>query len=725
MKGVASQPTVTHYNTNYYAVYIDTNDYIDVYYEDGTFDYNGNKYSSSLTTTGVGTVKTNVDEYHLIIINNGDGNFANKYEIHELKVDGEIVEVYSYMMLKINNMFYNINDYLIRNGNKYYFKIPMQKEAVTNVEFIDRAGNVTFVSVSISQKAPLIDVVYNGEGGNQTATLIIEDTSFTKTDISSIEIKFSNNGKDYSDQRTGNIRASLVCVPGTTGYLYGCSNVGGANGVNNYRVIISNLEDLYGFFKVSLKDNHGNSNEMYFLYNPADMTAKYTPYKKYINASMDSENIRMITNEEVKLEFNNLINYVILYKYVDGEFIAVCNTMNISDGKCPGSNSLNKVSREVDDQGQYLKTVLHYVDEGIYQARIVNRASEIINLACFVDGGDGTFVVSEDCKKVKSVTSSICSWDNNPDYCDDALEIINIAVEEVKDAATYTRIEVDKSLPIINPNNFVVNLTTGVEAFSNNSTYTNAELLVKWEEDFVQLVYSCRYVDSSDPCNGNSTGFMVESKEYLFRISNRLSTVYEFWFEDYAGNSTINNKYSFTVNIVLPEIAVYAVEENGTIIESEQLTDGITINKNTKLLCYVDGENNERCDVYDVKLERFNGMGYVPVILPDLTRVSEPYGSQTSYKYTISIKNASTGEVYTNLRTEFTFTIDKQAPIITVEGNKDDLWGIYKGEVRVMISDDGVGMIFANCVVTGVDEMGDQTYTCDEVPKNYLHLTQQ
>lgn len=705
--------TVEHYNTQYYAVYIDGNDCVDVYHDEG----NG-IVDDSLTTTGIGTVKTNVDEYYLIIKNTGDSNFKNKYEIYEYWMGKNLVEVYSYLTLKIDGDFYNINSpqYLVKSGNTYYFKIPMQAEHVTEVELIDRAGNVTKITVSRSKVAPSINVSYSGEGGDQTATLIIEDSPLTKTIKDSIEVLFSTdkNDKDkYSTSKTSNIRYSLICEPGSSGNMYGCNNVGSANGINSYRVVISNLENLYGFFKINLYDNHGNTNSFEFMYNPADMSASYTANMRFIDNSMDYNNIRMISNDKIQLEFNNQVNYVILYKLSGTEWISVCNTKGIIEGRCVAGNDSNKVTREVDGEGQYLKSILYYVDEGKYKAVIVNRASEVIRNACFETGQNGT--VKEDCKKITTSTSQICSWEENPDYCDDALEVIQEDVVQVYANTIFNKIEIDKTAPEVNSSNFVVNLPTGSQSFVNGREYTNAEIEVLWSEDFVQLVYSCTYIDSAEQCNGNSTGYMLEDKKYTFAISNAISTKYEFWFEDYAGNSTFNSRFSFTVNIELPEFIVYEVDENGYILQDKPVVDGSTIKNDAKLLCYVNGTNDDCLDNYDVKLFQFNGSGYIQIMPNDVTKVVERYDSKTIYKYTVSIKNVR-GEPYVYLKKDFTFTIDKQAPNITLEGDLDPLWGIYRGEVRVMVSDDGKGTIYAGCVAIGEDERQNKIYSCNEEP---------
>ena len=732
-KGQSAQPPIKHYNVSYYAIYVDKNDYLDIYYnyvddeyKDGRYDYEAGEFSNTLTNEDVGvkTVKTNSDEYYLIIKNNSDSNFKNRYEIHELIQDGVLLEVYSYLILRIDGVHYNINDYLEKKGNDYYFAIPIGREKVTNVEFEDRAGNVTRIEVSISKVAPTIDVVYNGEGGSQQVTLIVTDSELTKTIITNsagvtgqIEVYFSPNGSNYSKDRTAKIRASLVCASGDTNpnLIYGCVNTGAVGGINNYRVVISNLESLYGFFRVELKDNHGNTNSLEFIYNPADMSATYSASMRFIDSSMDSSNIRMITNERVQLEFNNEVNYVILYKLVNDSFVEVCNTKNIEEGLCAGENLANKISREVNGEGHYVKSILYYTDEGIYKAKIINRASEVINSVCFVADGDD-LVVKEDCKKIKTSTSAVCSWNQNPEYCDDSLEIINVDVSHIYGNVAFNILEVDKTIPQVNAENFVVNLPTGQDVFVNNGVYSNAEITIAWEEDFVQLTYTCQYIDSPETCGGNSTGYSSKTKSYTFAINNTLSTKYEFWFEDYAGNSTFNNKYSFTVEIVLPEIAVYERDENGVIIEQNQVVDGSTINKDVQLLCYVDGANDPKCSTYDVKLERFTGNGYTQVILPDMTKVSEDKGYQTTYRYTISIKNSVTGAVYEYLKTQFLFTIDKQAPTITLDGTYDETWGIYKGEVRVMVSDDGEGTIYHKCVINGIDSEGNNIYVCQEEP---------
>lgn len=705
---------VKNFNTTYYAIYVDNNDFIDVYYDDGS-----GISSDSLIVGGVGSVKNNTDRYSLIIRNNGEANFVNKYEIHMVKYGESIKEIYSYLTLKIDGIYYNINDYLVKSGNDYYFEIPVAKEKVTRVELIDRAGNSTVVEVSRSQKAPNVNVVYEGNGGEEKATVIIVDNTLTKTVLDSVEVLFSVNGVNYSNAKTANIRASLVCSPGQANLLYGCANTGAANGINSYRVVISNKESLYGFFKINLKDNHGNTNTLEFVYNPADMSAKYVAPMRFMDYSMSADNIRMINNTQVQLEFNNEVNYVVLYKLVDDKFVEVCNTKNIIEGACSViGNSENKVVRTIDDNRQYIKSTLYYVDEGIYQSRIFNRASEIINKACFVDDGNGNLVVSDKCKQVESPSSLSCSWNNNADMCDDYLEVISKDIVEINNNVEYLNIEVDKTMPVIDVNDFVVSLPTGNVAFENGKDYTNAEVTISWDEPFVQLSYSCVFVDEADEgkvCHGNSTGFK-SSKTYTFTVS-RQSKTYEFWFEDFAGNTTVNHKYTFTVNVVLPEIAIYEVDETGVIIEAGKLEYGekgeipIT-NKNVQLLCYVEGKNDNKCSTYDVKLEKSNGSGsYSQIVLNDITRVSQAYGNHVTYRYTVSVKKQD-NTVYSELNTSIVFTIDKQSPLITVSGNNNNVWGIYKGEVSVKVSDGGIGTVYSGCV----DTNGNKNYVCDVIP---------
>lgn len=705
---------VRNFNTTYYAIYVDNNEFVDVYYDDG----NGIS-SDSLIVSGVGSVKNNTDRYSLIIRNNGDVNFINKYEIHMVKDGENIIEIYSYLVLKIDGVYHNINDYLVKSGNDYYFEIPVAKEKLTEVELIDRAGNSTVVEVSRSQKAPNINVVYDGSGGEEKATVIIVDNTLTKTVIESVEVLFSATGSNYSSARTTNIRASLVCSPGQANLLYGCSNTGAANGINNYRVVISNKESLYGFFKINLRDNHGNTNTIEFVYNPADMSARYTATKRFMDYSMAPDNIRMINNTQVQLEFNNEINYVILYKLVDDELVEVCNTKSIVEGVClPTGNSENKVVRTIDDNRQYVKSTLYYVDEGIYQAKIFNRASEIINRACFEDDGSGNLVVSDKCKGIESPSSLSCSWNNNPDICDDYLEVISKDVVEIYDNVEYLNIEIDKTMPVIDVSDFVVSLPTGNVAFEDGKDYTNAEVTINWGEPFVRLSYTCVFVDEADVgkvCSGNDTGFK-SSKSYTFAVS-RQSKTYMFWFEDFAGNTTENHKYTFTVNVVLPDIALYEVDETGVIIEEGKLEYGekgeipIT-NKNVQLLCYVEGKNDNRCSTYDVKLEKANGNGsYSQMVLNDITRVSQAYGNHVEYRYTVSVKKQD-NTIYSELNTTIVFTIDKQSPVITVSGDNNNIWGIYKGEVSVKVSDGGIGTVYSGCI----DTDGNKNYVCDVIP---------
>lgn len=712
--------SLTHYNTTYYAFYVDKNEHISVYYED---DYGE---GNDLISGGVGTVYTNANEYYLIIKNNGDTEFLRNYEIHVLKGGDDILEVYSYLRLVIGGTlvdgkvvggtYYNINDYLVKDGNTYYYKIPVEKEKLTKAFFVDMAGNVTSVVVSRSQKAPTIDVEYIGEGKDQTVTVTINDTTLTKMVVEKLDVSFSTNRNSYSTEAAKNIKASLLCKSGQTSLVYGCSeNNGSINGINRYSVVISDLENLYGFFKISIVDNHGNTNYIEFIYNPADLTADYTTSNtRYIDATMGGvDNVRMISNDKVQLEWNNKINYMILYKLVDGEYVEVCNseTFGTVNGKCSAGSSTNKVTAVV-ESGKYLKSVLEYVEEGLYTARIFNRASITINDVCVDDEG----VVSADCTKIKSSSSVECSWENNAEYCSEALSVISQVVSEVSGSTTYDVFEVDKTAPVINEELFVVSTPTGNLAFENNAEYTNAEIKITWNERLVQLSFVCEYIDEgvNQACTPNHTGFA--KNEYLFKITNKLSTKYSFWFEDYAGNTTENSKYVFSVKIELPQIAVYEVDklENGQSVVSDRLVENESKVKNdVKLICYAGGVATN-CDIYDVKLEMSDINGYHPMILPDITMVSADSGAN-HYRYTVSIKNSTTGVAYDNLSVTYVFMIDKTPPTITVAGDKNALLGFYKGSVDITLSE-GDGTIYSGCVSTGEDIYGDKIYKCNETP---------
>ena len=242
-------------------------------------------------------------------------------------------------------------------------------------------------------------------------------------------------------------------------------------------------------------------------------------------------------------------------------------------------------------------------------------------------------------------------------------------------------------------------------------------MTVEWDDEFVQLVYACTYVDSVEPCQSNGgTGF-PSSKTFSFVISSNRSVKYDFWFEDYAGNTTINNKYSFTVIIVLPEISVYEVDSNGVIIDGSQVLNGKSTNKGTQLLCYYEGVINSGCSNYIVELRRGaietvvnpNDPANTDLVNRNVTRINGRDGEEISYKYKIYVKNAA-GNPYTYLYTEFSFEIDRDAPTISLSGTKVEPLGIYKSDVEVSFDQDGTGYIYSSCVLdeTTVD------YSCDE-----------
>jgi len=708
--------SVTHVNTTYYAIYVDNDDHLDVYYEDD----GGKHLSNRINSDGEGSDTTNDDVYYLILSRvdkdgNIDSDFNLRYDIHELRDgSGNIIEVYSYLRLMIGDDYYNINDYIEeKHSENYYFRIPLvnvkndPNGGKIDVYLQDRAGNTTHYFLSHSQKAPDINIYWSQDYQNIEIQII--ENSITRLDKDSVKVYFKDGKEGSSYVEAINIRNALVCEDNTTGYTSKCYNAGTRN---NYELTLTNIEELFGFFKIEIADDHENTNSINFIYNPTDLTVNYTTSNvKYIGYVEDSENVRMISNSELKIEWDNKWNYIVLYKVNDGVLEEVCNSLNMGitgNYLCKNDNNLNYVETITVDT-TYSKSILHYLDEGLYEVRVVNRESVIINQACYENGE-----VLEDCKPIKTYSSVVCSWDNNPEQCAKGLQIVTQTVQHQYDGQVYTRFEIDKTKPNIQISDFVVDLPTGSVEFENNAVYTNAEVKVKWNETFTQLVYKCEYTDptATENCPGNSTGYNVENKEYVFKVANRLSTKYTFWFEDYAGNSTEDNKLSFTINIALPEFNVYELNNEGMLLENKQVLADSKINNNAKLLCYVDGINTN-CNVYDVKLYRYSINGYQLVTSNDVTTVSDNFENQ--YKFVVSIKNAITGYVYQNLNKEFVFTIDKVAPNITVEGDNNNLWGIYKGDVRVLIDSSGIGTIYSDCVVTGEDDVGDKTYDCSNV----------
>ena len=689
---------ISHYNSTYYAVYVDNADPIAIYSKENETINSTNL----INTDGFGNVKTNVEQYSLIIKNNGESenDFMKKYEIHKNEN-----EVYSYLRLVINGVYHNINDYIVLDSDSgsYYFEIPLAEEAFTIIEIYDRAGNKTYIEVSRSQTAPSIDITYSGEGKDQTVTLILEDSELTKIKTEEIVIKYSNDGSNYLEDQTGDIKEALLCVAGSNG----CLNTGPIDGKNSYTAVIDSSKKLFGFFYISLKDDHGNTNELKFIYNPVDLSANYNGSYKYITPNMDEE-YRMTANDSLKVSWNNEDNYILLYKQNESGFEIVCNTkeMNNSNISLCGENENNKVEPQF-VEGTYTNSILTYVDEGKYKVEIINRESERISAMC-INSEDNS--LKEECQNIKAYVDNVIAYQTKKQE-----------VSSIYETITYYLFDIDKTLPNYDISDFVVRLPSGSVGFENNNEYTNAEITIKWREPLIKLEFECEYIDDENtpdideselPCNGNNTGFSKDNKEYTFKIQDKKSTRYSFWFEDYAGNTTIANKISFTIMVVLPEIEVHELDDNGVIIQDSIVTPGKKIKNNAKLICYFESVTSN-CDIYNIKVYKFTGSGYQEIVLRDPTVVSESY--ETRYKYVVSIKGVD-GYIYENLATELEFTIDKIAPNITVEGNQEELYGFYKGEVRILIDSNGEGTIYNQCVVTGVDEYGDNTYSCSVTP---------
>ena len=691
---------ITHYNTTYYAIFVDDEEKVAVNYE-------SKQNADSQVVTGIinqGIIYTNVDEYYLVLKYNGTtdeqkADFIKSYEINEVWSAGVLKEVYSYLRLSVNTEFVNINDYIIHMGNEYYFRIPVSKENKTEYIFYDRAGNETKVIVSMTQIAPSIQVQYNGQGKDLTATLTIRDTQLANALKGEINVEFSTDGTSYST--SANILASLICLPNTQGSeQYGCSNIAGL-GTNRYTVNISNKENLYGFFRVTLKDNHGNTNSLEFVYNPMDLEASFeTVDVKYITPGIDIDNVRMISKDKLQIKWDNNWNYIIVYK-VDGENRErVCQTKSdLLEARCSQIATVEQIE-------QY--SILSYSEEGLYEVEIYNRASEIINNRCYEDGE-----LKPECSEIKPTTTNDCNA-SNPDYCVNRYEVMHSIVSKEYSSIMYTLFEVDKTIPQYDINDFVVELPTGQTNFEDNQQYTNAKVTIKWSEPLVRIHYSCKYVQNNgeNECVGNFGAFSLNNQEYVFEVTNKISTEYTFWFEDFAGNTTENTPLTFTINVVLPDIEVYQTDGNGQIYPTRIVENNAKINTNAKLKCYSDATEVDCNATYDVKLYRAVTNGYELVTTKNNTFVSENF--QNTYRYVVSIK-ASNGYVYENLSSEIIFTIDKVAPSIFVEGEKHEKWGIYKGSVRVLIDADGTGTIYTSCVETGIDEYGDKTYDCDQI----------
>ena len=713
--------TIESSNTEYYAIFVDSNSIYDVAYESKA---NGSSEVVSGTITAT-TVKTNALEYKVIIKyipqydNHGVlvytyADFIRDYEITEIWDGENLIQAYSYLRLTIDkeDNYVNLNDYYVRedpNSNEYWFEIPVAMEHLTSLTFYDRAGNAKIIKISRTQIAPSISVEYSGSGQDLTVEVAIQDTILASTETDTVEVYFSENGENYEKTDTENILKSLICIPGLTSnasLIYGCNNETGAGGISRYSVIISNKENLYGFFKVVLTDDHGNSNYIEFVYNPMDLNAEIETvwkdsqtgkYKsgeiKYIMPSQG--NSRMMSKNDLAVTWNNEWNYITLYKIVGGERQLICSTKSLTAGNTENGNCGNGIIIASFDEGKYLHSTLYYEEEGTYEADITNRASEVINEACNKDNaamkcGEKIIIV-------------------NPN----GAEVLTGAVTKEYSLNYYSKFEIDKTVP--GYEEVTIETPTGTEIFNDGGSYVNAKVTVKWNEDLVRIHYSCVYDEpgvEASGCQGNNGGFNEPKRQHIFEITNKISTIYTFWLEDYAGN--LSEKKSFKIEIRLPDIEVYKVNSNGELIG--EILNNDKVNTDVKLICYSNDNNHTVKDCaqfYDVKLYKAVPNGYELVTnKSDNTFISEK--NENKYKYVVSIKSSENNIVYEHLNTEIVFTIDKVAPSITIDGEKHEKWGIYKGEVKVLIDTDGVGTIYGDCVPTGVDEYGDKIYDCDD-----------
>ena len=799
---------VNHSNKSYYAVFVDDNSFLNIKYRSEkngeTVDNNEEIYINSSGISN--TIKTNTTKFYLILKKSSDiSRFEQKYEIYKNED-----EVYSYLRLirtiqrefDSNIVTYeNINDYLkIGNNGEYYFEIPVgiadDDNMITTLEFIDRAGNVTKVIVSKSQISPNIQLSYVGEGSNQYALVTIVDTWNTRTLTNNLDAKWSSDGEVY--ETSEDILKSLKCLNGTTGLLYGCENTdGSANGKNIYKVKISNINHIYGFFEISLQDDHGNTNQVKFIYNPIDFTLSYSTDSsntiKYIdNNTFIEEEQRMITKGDLILKWDDITNYINLYKLNNNSWQLVCTSQLMGtthSGKCSTTgNQENKIEAEF-ISGNYSQSTLTYKDEGIYKVELVNRESILIQKRCI--GNDGTI----NCKDIYTDVSIISSWEVNELNCLEALQIKKKEMENSNTGRRYSLFEIDKTNPDTSGVTITVNKPSGkltfntIQEFINDfRNYINSEVTIEWQEKLVSLKWSCNYnltyvikeingrlsvvwVDNGstssvliesnsftigqtyytitknqsnqdviswnkdgvtkfapitindegnktfkllNPCKGDQTAFN-EAGIKTFTINSKNDVIYTFLFEDFAGNITESSEFTFSINIKLPEIEIYEVDENGNKLIGTDgneliIMNGEKVKNNVKLFCYEDSVVSDCTDIYSIELYLETASGYTR--RDTNIMVKEVYGRTSKYKYVAYVKKDTNGNYYPSLYSEIEFIIDKQPPKITISGNKVGVFEYYKGEVGVSIDDtvNGEGIIYGGCVLEN-DE-----YTCNDEP---------
>lgn len=589
---------VTHNNKTYYAIFVDDNSYLET---KAKIEKDGAVTEENISVNELGvsnTIKTNSNKFYLIIRNNGASRFNQKYEIYEnIYTQNEVVyrEYYSYLRLArtisteyntSDKIYENINDYLKydQENSEYYFEIPVgiadDDNMIVTIELIDRAGNITRVIVSKSQKAPNIQLVYQGEGKNQYAQINILDTWNTKTISNNIDAKWSSNGNSYATNE--DILRSLTCTPGTTGLVYGCENIGAVNGKNSYRVKITNTNYTYGFFEIYLEDDHGNTNTIKFIYNPLNFSLSYstddTTTIKYIdNNTFMEEEQRMISKGSLILGWNDIVNYINLYRMSSNntwDLVCTSKEMGAShSGDCGSTNQNNKIEANFNG-GLYENSTLTYADEGIYKAELVNRQSILINNKCV--SSDGTI----NCKDIYTDVSNIMSWETNEIECLEALQIKKEEPSNYYSGRRYTLFEIDKTKPNTEGIKITVNKPSGnvvfnsIEEFINDSRrYINSEVKIEWEEKLVMLKWTCSYnltytiVDENGEIfvkwldNGSSSSVAVNAgsftigQTYYTITKNNANQDIVSWNENGVPKSspiTTNEKGNLTFNLLNP-----------------------------------------------------------------------------------------------------------------------------------------------------------------------------
>ena len=673
-------------------------------------------------------VVTNKKTY-IELFNYSNSDIPSKlFEIQKISQD----EIYSYAVLTIGGLTKNINDYIYVDAQGNYrcvIDIPMNED-VQVIVVRDRAGHEITITISHNSITPTLSYQK------------VDDTSTSSVNIHvSTTSKVTNLIKENVKVYKYDIENSRY--PQEPFVNYSCytlsSDMNNSFSTGYIQFMYNSSVDCQGVYKVEVKDQHGNSNYIEFVYSPYSLNNTYivdehTSVYKYEENSTTG----LIVNGGFRFEINSKLDYAIISRYKPYSNLVLdennlIQTITIKDFANANNTNLGSCTLTVIKNGS-----LHIVNimsttnndcDGVYVVTVVNRFSQEIieNNLTHLQGAH-----QEDITHVLTYESI------------ESIEIDTKAPDTTNDVEPYFNVHV-----YTNDNKYAVNAIDTLTLISQQTiAYTNEYVRIAWggkkDHSLAYMQYKIYSVDEGADSvewqilqdNVTYSGSYAVYKE--FKLTQAGSYVCEFIFVDAVGNSDIDQKYSINITIKAPDVKFFEVKDTNPsaiyypsvnkVYYNEQKIAGDVL-----LKCSKDGNQYKACgiDEYEYvmyvngnEVRMFNNLSLDG---PELT-LWAPIGINSVWFPSITDKNKVETIISLVVRvkgkpdieTVLVIVVDKKAPEIDVDGNPYPGTTTFTGSVTISLSSEDATNRASIYKCDAIDQETNECMIYDYQNKNYV-----